>query len=444
LALPARAEERQTYPRTNFEVVQILSEGSSPRHASPVSLKRCVPNQGAEMKSRVTAAVLVMGCALSLAACAEDEGGSGGDGGDDSGPIKIGAVLDLTGAGASLGGPQRTTLEMLAEEISAAGGIDGREVELIIEDNQSLEDGAAQAANKLVSEDQVDVILGSSRTGPSLAMRPVAASAGVPMISLAANAAIVEGDGSECVYKTTQNDVVVIDKMVAFASEQGWTTMSMAKDASGFGEGVDGFLEEVGSEQGVEVATVEEFAPDATDFTAQMVNLRSAGADANIIWGIPPASGVAQKAYVQLGLDVPVLHSHGSASSAFLEAAGNDAEGAYVTVGRIVVADQLPADDPQADVIKEFVSAYQEASGGESPSPFAGYAYDAWNLAVDAITEAGTDSQAICDHLEQVSDFVGVSGVFTMTPENHSGLDTDALVLAQVKDGKFTLVPESE
>jgi branched-chain amino acid transport system substrate-binding protein len=396
-------------------------------------------------RSQVIAA-LALSTALALTACAEEEGG-GGDGsggGEDTGPIRIGAILDLTGAGASLGGPQRTTLQMLEKEIQEQGGIDGRDVEVVIEDDRSTEDGAAQAANKLITEDKVHVLLGASRTGPSLAMKPIAASAGIPMISLAANAAIVEGDGSECVFKTAQNDQVVIERIGTYASEQGWGSIGLARDSSGFGEGVADSLNAVGADAGFEVGTVEQFAPDATDFTAQMVNLRNAGADANIIWGIPPASGLAQQAYRQLGLQAPVIHSHGSGSAEFLETAGDAANGALVTVGRIVVADQIPQDDPQAEVISEFVDSYQQASGGDRPSPFAGYAYDAFHLAKDAIAEVGTDSSAICDHLGQVKDYVGVSGVFTMTPENHSGLGPDALTIATVENGEFRLLDSSQ
>lgn len=377
---------------------------------------------------------------LPITGCAEEDGG-GGSGGDESGPVKLGAVLDITGAGASLGGPQRTTLQMLEEQINAEGGIEGRDVEVIIEDNQSTEEGAAQAANKLIAEDQVHVLIGASRSGPSLAMAPVAASAGVPMISLAASASIVEGEASDCVFKTAQNDQVVLERMVQYSGDQGWTTLGLARDASTFGEGVAETLDELGGAKGIEVATSEQFAPDATDFTAQMVNLRDAGADANIIWGIPPASGLAQKAYRQLGLEAPVMHSHGSGSSAFIETAGEAANGALVTVGRIQVADQLPQDDPQAEVITQFVKDYQEASDGERPSPFAGYSYDAFQLATSAIAEVGTgDSQAICDHLENVEGHVGVSGVFNMTPEDHSGLGPEAIVVATVENGEFQVV----
>lgn len=158
-------------------------------------------------RARTAIAAAAAALALTLTACAEESGGQGGGGGGGSqeGPIKIGAVLDITGAGASLGVPERQTLEMLAEQVNAEGGIDGREIELIIEDNQSTEDAAARAATKLIQTDQVDILLGASRTGPSLAMRPIAEQAQIPMISLAANIKIIEG--SEWVFKTAQTQI---------------------------------------------------------------------------------------------------------------------------------------------------------------------------------------------------------------------------------------------
>jgi len=210
-------------------------------------------------------AAVLAAATLALAGCAEEEAGGGGGGGGaggpatETGPIKIGAVLDITGAGASLGVPERQTLELLAEQLAEEGGIDGREVELLIEDNQSTEDGAAKAMSKLVDQEEVDIVLGASRTGPSLAMRPIAESSETPMISLAANQAIV--DGSQWVFKTAQNDRVVIERMVGYMESQGWKTIGLARDASGFGEGVQEMFDEIGAEAGISVIATEKFAP---------------------------------------------------------------------------------------------------------------------------------------------------------------------------------------
>jgi branched-chain amino acid transport system substrate-binding protein len=389
-----------------------------------------------------------------LAACSEAEEGAAGGGGAtegggqaagggteggapaEEGPIRIGAVLDITGPGANLGGPERDTLELLAEQVNAEGGVDGRQIELDIRDNQSREDEAATQLNSLLQED-VDIILGASRTGPSLAMRPLAEQAEMPMISLSANIAIVEG--SEWVFKTAQNDSVVVQKLLDWMDAQGYETVGLARDASAFGEGVaDIFREESGNPD--IIAVEERFATDATDFTAQMVSLRSAGADVNVIWGIPPAAATATVAYRDLGLETPLLHSHGIGNPAFLEVAGEAANGVVFPIGKLLVADELPEDDPQYEVITTFAQNY-EAEYGTMPSTFAGHAWDAFNLAVNAFREVGTDPQAVRDYLE-TAELVGISGIYRMTPEDHSGLGKDALIFAEITDGDWSLADQ--
>ena len=372
---------------------------------------------------------LALGLATTMAACSETKSGGTATGGDAGGEIKVGVVLDITGAGASLGVPERQTVEMLAEQVNAAGGINGRKLKLFIEDNQSTEDGAAKATSKLLNTEKVDILLGASRTGPSLAMRPLAEKAEKPMISFAANAKIV--DGSKWVFKTAQNDRVVLEKMVDDMKAKGITKVAVARDASGFGEGIPEMLTEIGKSAGITVTTVQKFAPDATDFTSQMLGLRDSAPQAVLIWGIPPAAGLAQKAYKQLALNVPVYQSHGIGNQAFLDTAGDTANGLLAPMGRMLVANQLKDDDPQKAVVTKFIADFK-AKYNASPSTFAGHAYDGFMIAVEALKKAGTDANKLRDAIEATSKWPGISGVFTMTASDHSGLTKDALMIVTV------------
>ena len=372
---------------------------------------------------------LAIGLAGSLAACSESKSTGTATGTDAGGEIKVGVVLDITGAGASLGVPERQTVELLAEQVNAAGGINGRKLKLIIEDNQSTEDGAAKVTSKLLNTEKVDILLGASRTGPSLAMRPLAEKAEKPMISFAANAKIVEG--SKWVFKTAQNDRVVLEKMVDDMKAKNITKVAVARDASGFGEGIPEMLTEIGKSAGITVTTVQKFAPDATDFTSQMLGLRDSNPQAVLIWGIPPAAGLAQKAYKQLALNVPVYQSHGIGNQAFLDTAGDSANGLLAPMGRMLVADQLKADDPQKAVVTKFIADFK-AKYNASPSTFAGHAYDGFMIAVEALKKAGTDANKLRDAIEATSKWPGISGVFTMTASDHSGLTKDALMIVTV------------
>ncbi|WGW12984.1 ABC transporter substrate-binding protein [Saxibacter everestensis] len=373
--------------------------------------------------------------ALGLTACGSNLGGDSGSG-DEEGPIKIGAVLDITGVGANLGVPEQNTLKMLAKKLNDSGGIDGREVELIIKDNQSTEDGAAKATTQLIQDDKVNLLIGASRTGPSLAMRPIAEQNKIPLISVAANASIVEG--SEWVFKTAQNDNVVIERILDDAQDKGYKKVALARDATGFGEGIADQITAMGKDRGIELTATESFEPSATDFTAQMTKLRSADADAVIIWGITPSAGLAQKAYKQIGVDKPVYQSHGVGNKEFFDAAGDSADGVIAPMGRLLVVDQLPADDKQADVIKAYVDDYK-AEFGSDPSTFGGHAYDAWNVAVEAFKKAGTDPEKLRDTIESTTGLVGISGIFNFSKEDHSGLDASALILAVAKNGRWNL-----
>ena len=374
---------------------------------------------------------LAVGLATTLAACSESgsSGSSASGAAASTGDIKIGVVLDITGAGASLGVPERQTIEMLADQVNAAGGVNGRKVKLYIEDNQSTEDGAAKATTKLLTTEKVDILLGASRTGPSLAMRPIAEKAEKPMVSLAANAKIV--DGSKWVFKTAQNDRVVLEKMVDDMKAKGITKVAVARDASGFGEGIPEMLTEIGKTAGITISAVEKFAPDATDFTSQITNLRASAPQAVLIWGIPPAAGLAQKAAKQLGLTMPIYQSHGIGNQAFLDTAGDSATGLLAPMGRMLVANQLKDDDPQKAVVTKFIADFK-AKYNANPSTFAGHAYDGFMIAVEALKKAGTDANKLRDAIEATSKWPGISGVFTMTASDHSGLTKDALMIVTV------------
>lgn len=405
----------------------------------PVAHRRRVALSTARRLLAVSAASVF---AVGLAGCADqqDSGSSEGEGGEPD-PIQVGVVLDITGPGASVGIPERNTLQLLAFELNQDGGIDGREVELTILDNRSAQDESAKAMRRLVHKKKVDLVIGASRTGPSLAMRPIAERSKVPMISLAANAAIV--DGSRWVFKTAQNDRVVVEKLVEYMAAKGWQTIGLARDASAFGEGVADLFNQVGKPEGLEVVVEEKLDPAATDFAAQMVGLRKADADVNVVWGIPPVAALAAKEYDRLGIKAPIMQSHGIGSEVFLDTAADSANGTLAASGRLLVVDQLPDDDPQKQLIEEFVDAYEDEYG-HSPSTFAGHAYDAFQLAVEAFRAVGTDKQKVRDHLEQVSGLVGITGVYEMTPKDHSGLSSDALVMVKISDGDWVYLPDEQ
>ncbi len=378
----------------------------------------------------------VGGLALAMAACSSSSSG-GSTSGTAGSDIKMGVVLDITGVGANLGVPEKQTIEMLADQVNAAGGVNGRKIKLTIEDDTSTEDGAAKAMSKLLNTEKVDIVLGASRTGPSLAMRPMAEQAKKPMISLSANLSIVKD--ATWVFKTAQNDSVVLEKMVDDMKAKGITKVSLLRDASAFGEGISEMFTDLSKAAGISLVQVEKFATNATDFTAEMVKVRDTAPQALIIWGIPPAAGVAQAAAKRLlPPAIQIYQSHGIGTPAFFDAAGDAGDGLRAPLGRLLVADQLPDDDPQKKILTKFIADFK-AKYNASPSTFAGHAYDGFWIAVEAMKKAGTDPQKLRDAIEATSNWAGVSGVFTMTPKDHAGLTKEALKMVTVSNKTWKL-----
>lgn len=380
-------------------------------------------------RSALLALAALLGLTTACGATAGDAGGGGG-------PFTIGVVLEVTGAAASIGGPERQAVELAVERANAAGGVGGRDIEMIILDAQSREDQAAKYASQLVTQDGVDILIGSSRSGPSLAMRPIAEQNEIPMISLAASERIIAG--SPWVFKTPPSDRVVVDQLVRYAADAGYRNIGLLRDSSAFGEGVASAIEASGAPLGVRVAVEEKFDPAATDFAAQLIRLRAASADANLLWGSAAAPALATKAYRELGLRAPLLSSYGIATQSFLDTAGAQADGMVLTGNKLLVADQLPAADPQRQALLDFTASFQGKYGAR-PTPFAGYAWDAVNLAVHTARTTGTAPADLRAGLERTTGFAGVTGVYDFSAADHSGLPTSPLTVLEVRAGSFTL-----
>lgn len=416
-------------------------------HTTAAGGARPGPGQGGALRPhrRTTVALVAAGALVALAACGNnlDQQGGGAAAGSpecEEGPLQLGVVLEVTGASAALGVPERDAVNLAVARLNEAGGVNGEPVEVAILDNQSREDQAAKHATQLVNQDEVHVLIGSGRTGGSLAMRPIAERAQTPMISLGAGAQIIEG--SEYVYKTPPSDSVVLEQLVQYMADQGYQEIGLLRDASAFGEGVAEAIDAAGADKGIKVTALEKFDPAATEFTAQLLNLKNAGTDANIVWGSSTSPALAVKAYRELGIETPLLTSYGLAAASFLETAGVTAEGTVLNGNKVLVTEDLPADDPQKEVLTDFVAAFEEEYGTK-PSPFAGYAWDAVNLAAQAAEEGGTCRGGILGAIAEIDEHVGATGIYDFTTGDHSGLGESPLVFLEVRDGEFTLLDES-
>jgi branched-chain amino acid transport system substrate-binding protein len=355
-----------------------------------------------------------------------------------AGPIKIGALFSVSGPASFLGEPERNTAKMMVDEINNTGGIKGRKLELIVYDTQADATKAVQAVNKLIKDDKVVAIIGPSTTGDSMAVIPVVEKAEIPLVSCAAGIKITE-PVKKWVFKTAQNDALAVQKIFEYMKKQRITKVAILTVSDGFGSSGREQLVLQAKNFGIEIISDETYGPKDTDMTAQLTKIRGSAAQAVVCWGTNPGPAVVARNVKQLGITLPVYMSHGVSSKKFIELAGDAAEGIILPSGRVVVAQQLPKNDPQKKTLLNYVESYRKNYKVEGDH-FGGHAYDAIMLIKGAIERGGETPAAIRDQLEKTEKFAGIGGTFKFSPADHAGLTSDAFVLVQIKQKDWTLI----
>ncbi len=379
----------------------------------------------------VAVCLLVSGCGSGAGKTADPSAA------DES--YKIGAVIDISGNSSSLGVPERDTLLMMVDKINANGGIKGRPLELIIMDNKSDETEAVLAAKTLI-EKKVLAVLGGSSSGTSMAMIKTVQSEQIPMISLAAASSIVEPVAErQWVFKTAQSDIVMVQKIMSYLNENNLTKIAFMYMNNSYGDNGKKAITAATKDSGITIVAEDKFDASDKDMTPQLAKVKASEAQALIVWAIPPSASIMTKNYKDLGLSIPLIHSHGVGNQNFIDLAQGAADGVILPIGKLTVAEQIPADDLQKKVLESYISDYTQKYNVQ-PNSFGGYAADALNLLVNAIEKAGADRAAIRDELENTRELVGVSGVFNMSPQDHNGLNEDSAVLIRIEDGKWKLM----
>jgi branched-chain amino acid transport system substrate-binding protein len=353
-------------------------------------------------------------------------------------PIKIGALFSVSGPASFLGEPERNTAKMMVDEINKAGGIKGRQLELIVIDTQADATKAVQGVNKLIKDDKVVAIIGPSTTGDSMAVIPVVEKAEIPMISCAAGIKITD-PVKKWVFKTAQNDVLAVLKIFEHMKKHKISKIAILTVSDGFGSSGREQLVLHAKEFGIQIISDETYGPKDTDMTAQLTKIRGSEAKAIVCWGTNPGPAVVARNVKQLGITLPLYMSHGVSSKKFIELAGDGAEGIILPSGRVVVANQLPKNDPQKKALLNYVDNYKKHYNVEGDH-FGGHAYDAIMLIKGAIERGGDSPAAIRDQLEKNDKFAGIGGTFKYSEQDHAGLTSDAFVLVQIKNKEWTLV----
>ena len=354
--------------------------------------------------------------------------------------IKIGSFLAVTGPASFLGDPELKTLQLYIDKINAAGGVTGKQLELIHYDDGANAGKARTFVKRLLEDDKVDLIIGGTTTGTTMAAAPLVEAAETPLISLAGGIDIIE-PVNKWVFKTPQTDRMAAAKILENMKKEGLTKIALISGTGGFGRSGRKQTLEVAPEYGIEVIVEETYGPKDTDMTAQLTKIKNTeGVQAVLNFGFGQGPAIVTKNYRQLGMDLPLYQSHGVASDSYIELAGDAAEGVRMSASALLIANALPAEDVQKDVLVTYKADY-EGKYNQPVSTFGAYAYDALMMAVAAIEKAGSaDKEKVREALEQTSNYVGVTGVVNMSAEDHMGLDLSAFRILGIKDGGWVLI----
>jgi len=355
-------------------------------------------------------------------------------------PIRIGAFLAVTGPAAFLGDPEQKTLELYVEKINAAGGVLGRKLQLVAYDSAGDAEKARTFAKRLIEQDKVDLIVGGTTTGETMAVVPLVEAAGVPFISLAGAVVIVE-PVKKWVFKTPHTDRMACERIFLDMRARNIQKIGLISGSGGFDKSMRGQCLNVASTYGIQVVADETYGGGDTDMTAQLTKIKNAaGVQAVLNAGFGQGPAIVTKNYRQLGIQLPLYQSHGVASKEYIRLSGGAAEGVRLPAAAMVLGDKLPAGDVQRPVAIAYMKEYQ-ARYKQDISTFGGHAWDGLMLAVDAMKRAkSTDKAKVRDAIEATKGFVGLDGVFNMTPKDHMGLDLTYFRMLEVRKGDWALV----
>ncbi|GGC78082.1 ABC transporter substrate-binding protein [Chelatococcus reniformis] len=349
--------------------------------------------------------------------------------------LRVGAILAISGPASSYGGPAEKGLKLIFDSL-AKEGLAGRKVKLSVYDTEGNSTKAVQFYRRLVDNDEVDVVLGPSTSGESLAVVPVANQLKVPNITYGGAEPITK-PVTPYVFALSPTDRLVVESILDHLRGRGAKTAAVIYSTDGFGQSGGGIVQERAAAFGIDLVAVESFSPQDTNMTPQLLRVREKKPDAVIIWSANPAPTIVLRNAQEIGLKLPFYVSYANASLSFIAQTGAAAEGVYVAALPIVAPEVLPDSDPRKAPLASFDKAYRER-WGVPPDQTSGHALDS-KIVLDAALKAidgPVTREALRGAIERVK-MCGADGCREVTPEDHRGLDKNALVLMQVRDGRF-------
>jgi branched-chain amino acid transport system substrate-binding protein len=343
---------------------------------------------------------------------------------------------------AVFGVPEKQAVEIMTDQVNAKGGILGRKLEIVTYDDQAQSEKTANFVTRLIENDDVTVILGPSTTGTTMAAIPVVQDAGVPMMALSGGLQITEPP-KKWVFRFALSDREACQFILDYVKVHDGTKVALISDTGAYGKSMRGSCLAEAAKRDMTVVADESYGPQDADMTAQLTKIKNApGVQAIINCGFAQGPAIVVRNYRSLGITAPLYESQAVASKDFITLAGTAAEGVFLALAPENLADILPENDPQANTIKAFQAALDTRF--HTPiSGFAGNAYDGFWMATKAIEAAATvDKAKVRDAIEATHGFIGMNGIFNMSPTDHNGISASSLRMVVVKDGTWAFAPK--
>lgn len=354
--------------------------------------------------------------------------------------VKVGVIVGSTGPGASLGIPYKNTFSALPKTLG------GQPVQYIVMDDATDPTNAVKLTRKVITEENVDLVIGSSTVPASAAMSEVASELKTPQIALSP----VGGAAAKnaWVFSVPQPVNIMMGAVAEHMKANNVKNVAYIGFADGWGDLVLSGLKANADSAGIKIVAEERYARLDTSVAGQVLKILATNPDAVVVGGSGTPGALPNITLVERGYKGKIYHNHGVINKDFLRIGGKSLEGAFAPTGPVMVAEQLPDSNPIKKVALEFTKAYEGAFGAGSRNAFSAYSYDAYLLADSAVANAskkakpGTPEfrQAVRDALESTKDIVGTHGVYSMSPNDHAGVDQRARALVRVENGDWKLV----
>jgi branched-chain amino acid transport system substrate-binding protein len=361
--------------------------------------------------------------------------------------ILIGFVTGLSGPVSSIGIPNA---KGIAAGQAYVGEVGGEKLRVIQLDDASDPTASTRNARKLVEQDKVDILMGTSGAPQTLAMATAAIEMKVPMIAVSPIAPVPAGEGGPWVVQTPQPTPLLVQGIVDHMKAKGLKTVAFLGFSDAFGDLMYNSLVEAAKGTDIKVVANERYARSDASVTAQVLRVVASKPDAIMLGGTGTPGALPVIALSERGYKGPLYGNHGMISADFLRLAGKAANGIICPTGPVTAAEQLPDSNPIQKVALAFRAAFEKASGEPPTDSFSSYSFDGWLVLVDAAKRAlatgakpGTPEfrVALRQALFTTKDVVGTQGVYSYTPADRHGVDARSRIMVQIEDGKYRLLP---